>query len=153
MEETTKTPADIAEETTDDPVGVAAIDVKENSEYGAYLADGDGRALYMFEGDKQGHGSEPGVSTCYEDCAKVWPPLTTSDTPTISGGVDESLLGTTERREGTKQVTYNGWPLYRFAKDFGPNEATGQDVEDFGAEWYLVTPKGGKLDDSVGGMG
>jgi hypothetical protein len=44
------------------------------------------------------------------------------------------------------------WPLYHFAKDFG-REATGQDVEDFGGEWYLVTPQGEKVGHRKEGTG
>jgi predicted lipoprotein with Yx(FWY)xxD motif len=62
-------------------------------------------------------------------------------------------LGLVERRDGSAQVTYDGWPLYHFAKDFGPREATGQDVEDFGDEWYLVTPQGEKVGHEVEGTG
>lgn len=153
MEQTTKTPADIADEASAPPVDVAAIGIKEGTEYGTYLTDGEGRALYLFEGDEQGQGDRPAVSTCYEDCAKAWPPLTTSDTPRTVSGVDEALLGTIDRRDGMEQVTYNGWPLYLFAKDFGPREATGQDVEDFGAEWYLVTPAGEKVGHAAEGTG
>jgi predicted lipoprotein with Yx(FWY)xxD motif len=47
-----------------------------------------------------------------------------------------------ERKDGANQVTYNGWPLYRYVKDVGPQTATGQDVSEFGGEWYLVTPTG-----------
>jgi hypothetical protein len=27
-------------------------------------------------------------------------------------------------------------------KDVGPEDVTGHDIEDFGAEWYLVSPAG-----------
>lgn len=145
MEEATKTPAEAAEEAASVPVTVAVIGIVNSSEYGPYLTDGQGRAIYLFEGDEQGGAEGSAVSTCYEDCAKAWPPVTTTDRPRLVGQVDESLVGTTERRDGTEQVTYNGWPLYHFAKDFGPRETTGQDIEDFGAEWYLVTPEGEKV--------
>ena len=56
--------------------------------------------------------------------------------------VRAQLLGTVERRDGAKQVTYNGWPLYYYARDQNPGDTNGQDVEGFGAEWYLVTPDG-----------
>lgn len=153
LEGTTKTPSEAANEASTPDTTVAALGVKESSEYGTFLTDGEGRALYLFEGDEQGQGDRPAVSTCYEDCAKVWPPLTSADTPRVVSEVDEALLGTVERRDGTKQITYNGWPLYHFTKDFGPQEATGQDVEDFGAEWYLLTPAGEKVGHDAEGTG
>ena len=52
------------------------------------------------------------------------------------------MLGTVERRDGSLQVTYNGWPLYYFVKDGKPGDTIGQDMEGFGGEWYLVSPDG-----------
>ena len=141
LEETTKTAAEQAEEKAAEDRGVATIGTKRGAG-GVYLTDGSDRALYLFKGDSQGRGDTPAVSTCYEDCAKAWPPLTGSKTPGTAGQADPRLLGTVQRRDGEMQVIYNGWPLYYFAKDSGPQQATGQDVEDFGAEWYLVTPAG-----------
>jgi len=56
--------------------------------------------------------------------------------------VRAQLLGTVQRRDGAMQVTYNGWPLYYYARDQNPGDTNGQDVEGFGGEWYLVTPEG-----------
>jgi predicted lipoprotein with Yx(FWY)xxD motif len=58
-------------------------------------------------------------------------------------------LATIERPEGSNQVTYNGWPLYRYAKDVGPESVTGQGVKDFGGKWYLVSPSGQEIDDGA----
>ena len=54
-------------------------------------------------------------------------------------GVDAALLGTTTRKDGTMQVTYNGWPLYYYVKDPKPGDVTGQDV---GEVWYVLSAKG-----------
>jgi predicted lipoprotein with Yx(FWY)xxD motif len=53
--------------------------------------------------------------------------------------VDASLLGTTDRTDGTVQVTYNGWPLYYYEKDKAPGDVVGQDV---GGVWFVVSPAG-----------
>ncbi|MGH6913524.1 MAG: hypothetical protein ACREH3_07425, partial [Geminicoccales bacterium] len=37
-------------------------------------------------------------------------------------------------------------PLYQFAKDAQPGDTKGQDVEGFGAEWYLISPEGEKVE-------
>ena len=50
------------------------------------------------------------------------------------------------RPDGATQVTFNGRPLYRYAKDSGPGAVTGQDVHDQWGEWYLVTPAGDALE-------
>ena len=108
---------------------------------GKFLADGQGRALYLFEADK---GS---TSTCTGACASAWPPVTASAMPMAGGGVSQSLLGTTKRADGTEQLTYNGHPLYYFAADTGSGMAKGQGTKAFGAGWYVVDAKGAKIDD------
>ncbi len=57
------------------------------------------------------------------------------------------LIGTFERDDGKMQVTYGGWPLYHFVRDKAPGDTNGQDVEGFGAEWYLVSPSGEEVED------
>jgi predicted lipoprotein with Yx(FWY)xxD motif len=107
---------------------------------GKFLADGQGRALYLFEADK---GS---TSTCTGACAAAWPPVTASAMPMAGSGVDQSLLGTTKRADGTEQLTYNGHPLYYFAADTSSGMAKGQGTKAFGAGWYVVNAKGSKID-------
>jgi predicted lipoprotein with Yx(FWY)xxD motif len=119
-----------------------AIDLQSVSGIdGKFLADGQGRALYLFEADK---GS---TSTCTGACAATWPPVTASTMPMAGGGVSQSLLGTTKRADGTEQLTYNGHPLYYFSADTGSGMAKGQGTKAFGADWYVVNAKGSKIDD------
>lgn len=120
--------------TTIDLQSVSGID-------GTFLADGQGRAMYMFEGDK---GS---TSTCTGVCAATWPPVTASAMPMAGGGVSQALLGTTKRTDGTQQLTYNGHPLYYFSADTGSGMAKGQGTKAFGSDWYVVNGKGSKIDD------
>jgi predicted lipoprotein with Yx(FWY)xxD motif len=108
---------------------------------GSYLADAKGRALYLFEADK---GSS---STCYSACASLWPPITSSTAVTAGSGVQHSLLGSTTRKDGTREITYHGHPLYYYAADTKPGLTTGQGLNQFGAKWYLVAPNGNKIDD------
>jgi hypothetical protein len=42
-------------------------------------------------------------------------------------------------------VTYNGHPLYLFEADQKPGDATGQNVDAFGAKWYVLSPAGDKV--------
>ena len=58
------------------------------------------------------------------------------------GGVSQSLLGTITRQNGTKQVTYNGHPLYYFIADSGPGMASGEGIDAFGARWEVVNAAG-----------
>jgi predicted lipoprotein with Yx(FWY)xxD motif len=126
----------------------ANVAVEESQQYGPYLTDADGRALYLFTADQQGSGDEAAQSNCYDACAEAWPPLVTGGEPQAGERADKSLIGTIERQNGDKQVTYGGWPLYYFVQDQGAGEATGQDKHGFGGEWYLVTPAGEKVEES-----
>jgi predicted lipoprotein with Yx(FWY)xxD motif len=107
---------------------------------GMALVDEDGKALYLWEADKNG------TSTCSGACAAAWPPVTTSGAPQAGSGVDKALLGTVKRADGTEQVTYNGHPLYYYVGDTGPGTAKGQGSKDFGASWYVLSAKGVKID-------
>jgi predicted lipoprotein with Yx(FWY)xxD motif len=126
----------------------AKVAVEESQQYGPYLTDADGRALYLFTADQQGSGDEAAQSNCYDACAEAWPPLVTGGEPQAGERADKSLIGTIERQNGDMQVTYGGWPLYYFVQDQGAGEATGQDKHGFGGEWYLVTPAGEKVEES-----
>ncbi|QHC24834.1 COG4315 family predicted lipoprotein [Streptomyces sp. GS7] len=106
---------------------------------GTFLVDGQGRTLYLFVADK-GH-----TSTCYGKCAKVWPPLLVTGAPQAGSGVQSALLGTTTRRDGTKEVTYNGHPLYYFIADRHPGDVRGQGSNDSGAKWWVLDPSGKEI--------
>lgn len=120
-----------------------ALAVAEDKAHGRYLTDAQGRAVYLLEADKKG------ASSCYDACTQVWPPLRApSGKPAAADqAVREELIGTIKRRDGSAQVTYNGHPLYYYVKDTGRGKATGQDVHDKWGEWYLVTPRGTKLEE------
>jgi predicted lipoprotein with Yx(FWY)xxD motif len=107
---------------------------------GKFLASGQGRTMYLFEADKSG------TSTCAAACAAAWPPVTAAGMPMAGSGVEQSLLGTAKRSDGTEQVTYNGHPLYYFAADTSAGMAKGQGSKAFGAGWYVVDAKGSKID-------
>jgi predicted lipoprotein with Yx(FWY)xxD motif len=107
-----------------------------NSRYGRMLFDGKGRAIYLFTRER---GSR---SRCYGQCAVAWPPVFTRGKPRARAGVDADLLGTTRRRDGRRQVTYNGHPLYYYVTDTKPGQITCQDVTEFGGTWLVVDPAG-----------
>ncbi|MFD0253836.1 hypothetical protein ACFVGX_23305 [Streptomyces sp. NPDC127113] len=115
-----------------------AIAVKDGT-YGKMLVDDKGRTLYLFEKDKKNE------SECNDECAKAWPPFTVKSAPTVGKGLKKDLLKTTKRDDGSEQVTYNGHPLYRFADDQKAGDTNGQDVDAFGAKWFVVDPDGKKI--------
>ena len=120
--------------------GSATIGVSEVGGLGKILVDSKGRTVYLFEKDT---GS---MSTCFDACASAWPPVTVSGMPSAGAGVMKSMLGTTKRPDGTMQGTYNGHQLYLYQGDSGPGDATGQNVDGFGAEWYVLSPAGNKVE-------
>jgi predicted lipoprotein with Yx(FWY)xxD motif len=111
-----------------------------SSNLGKILVDGRGRTLYLFEADKGPS------SMCDGACASLWPPLTTKGRPTAGPGVSASKLGTTERVDGTTEVTYNGHPLYTYSGDSAPGQTTGQGSRAFGAEWYVLSADGNTVE-------
>jgi predicted lipoprotein with Yx(FWY)xxD motif len=122
--------------------GAATVSLKSLPGVGdKALVGSDGRAVYLFEADKAG------TSVCKGECAHDWPPLAASGMPAAGSGVDQSLLGTIKRADGTTQVTYNGHPLYYYEGDKGPGTALGQDVSAFGAKWYVLNAGGSKIDE------
>ena len=110
--------------------------IVKNTRFGRILFAGNGRVLYGFTRDRRG-----GPSRCYGDCATAWPVYLARGTLRAGTGVKQSLLGTTRRRDGRLQVTYNGWPLYYYAHE-GPGEIKCQNVFLNGGLWLVVRPAG-----------
>jgi predicted lipoprotein with Yx(FWY)xxD motif len=104
---------------------------------GQVVTDATGMTLYRFDGDT----ANPPASNCYDKCAQTWPPeLATSSTATLDG-VDQSVVGVILRKDGTKQITINGWAVYKYSKDTAPGDAKGQGLQQ---KWFAVTPQGKK---------
>lgn len=129
--------------------------------FGQYLADGEGRALYLFTADEQGSttvGERTGEplwpelvngeeeqqarSACQGECAQAWPPLVADEVMAGDDPVNPEQIGTVPRNDDGAQVTYAGWPLYYFVRDTGPTDVSGQGIESFGGTWYLINPAG-----------
>lgn len=125
--------------------GVATIDVADNPDLGQILTDADGNTVYLFEKD------ENGMSNCSGECAAQWPPVTTSGSPKVGAGADQSLIGTVKRDDGSEQVTYDGHPLYRYVGDTQPGDTNGNELELYGAEWYAMMPDGSNAESGGGG--
>ena len=109
--------------------------VASDSEFGQMLFDSTGQAIYLFDVETT---SKP---RCYGACAEAWPPVLTTGDPVAGRGVDPSLLATTERTDGTVQITYNGHPLYFYAHE-GKREVKCHDIFLNGGKWYVVQPDG-----------
>ena len=106
------------------------------SSFGQILFDGHGFALYAFTRDGVRH------SACANACGSRWPPYIVRRRPNANRGVDASLLGTITRRDGRRQVTYAGKPLYHYVGDRKPLQVLCQNVREFGGLWLVVKPNG-----------
>jgi len=125
------------------PVTKPAMLALNQTSLGKIITDGNGMSLYMYPPDTR----DPSVSNCYDACARAWPPLLTAGKPELKGAdVDAKLVGTTTRKDGTTQVTYNGWPLYYWQRDRNPGDVLGQAVGDI---WWVMTADGGIITSPV----
>jgi predicted lipoprotein with Yx(FWY)xxD motif len=106
-----------------------------DSQFGPVLFDGRDRALYVFTRDPKNR------TRCHGACAVAWPPFYAKGHPRPGRGVDRGLLDTIERRDGRRQVTYKGQPLYFYVHD-PKGQVLCNDVVEFGGTWYAVTAKG-----------
>lgn len=110
-----------------------------SSSFGKALFDGRGFVLYAFTRDKRS-------SACYAACAKAWPPyFAPKGELKVGAGLKRSLLGTVKRKNGRRQVTYAGKPLYFYVGDTRPGQILCQDVVEYGGRWLIVKPSGAYL--------
>ena len=108
------------------------------TELGTILVDAGGNTLYMFTQDS------PGESTCEDACLAAWSAL--PGDVKAGEGVDESLLGTIERSDGSTQTTYADWPLYYSSQDQEAGDMNGQGVSDV---WYVLGSDGQVIKDAA----
>ncbi|MBJ7902981.1 SCO0930 family lipoprotein [Streptomyces sp. NPDC003656] len=116
------------------PAGKLAV--AKDAKLGNVLTDEAGMTLYRFDKDT----AKPPASTCEGDCATAWPPVPADDA-SAGAGVEKSALGEVTRPDGSKQLTIDGWPAYRFAKDKQAGDTKGQGV---GKTWFALAPNGKK---------
>lgn len=117
--------------------GTVFVSLGNAAGLGQVLVDSEGHTLYAFSTDS------PRESTCEGTCEKAWPPLLVEHgEPQPSNGAAASRLGTIERADGGRQVTYAGHPLYRYSGDKQPGEAGGQGTSAFGGAWTALKGSG-----------
>ncbi|MFC5450417.1 hypothetical protein [Paenibacillus aestuarii] len=110
-----------------------ALQVKQSAALGSYLADAKGMTLYYFTKDVAD------VNSCTGDCLANWP-VYSDDQLLVPAGFNAADFGSFVRKDGKKQVTFKGWPLYYFAKDQKPGDTFGEGV---GKVWYVIHPGNG----------
>ena len=127
--------------TTSAGTGVTAIGSRKTQDGTLIIGAGD-RTVYFFRPDKRSTTGHAKQSTCYNGCAAVWPPVLATRIPATSGKAEASLLGLTTRKDGTRQVTYNGLPLYYYVPDTKAGQVTGNQLKDQFGFWAGLQPSG-----------
>ena len=82
--------------------------------------------LYTYSSDIQNNGA----SACYSSCATNWPPFYT-DTLSLPSQLNPSDFSVIQRTDGSKQITYKGYPLYLFIGDQKAGDVNGNNVGGF----------------------
>jgi len=108
------------------------------AQLGVTVVDGNLNTLYRFDRDT----ADPSTATCTDECAATWPPMLTDPSkPPVLEGLEESVVGTVNRPDGTTQVTVGGWPVYTYSGDQASAATDGNGKD---GAWFAVTPTGGK---------
>ena len=110
--------------------GSVTIALSHNDELGSFLVDGNGMTLYIFTND------EAGISNCNGDCAASWPPVLIADTEMPTNEGVPGMLNVIERTDGSRQVIYNGNPLYYWIEDAAPGDTNGHTLGDV---WFAAS--------------
>ena len=111
--------------------------VGHSTTVGNYLENSTGFALYLLTAD-----SPYNSSACTAECATYWPPYTLAGSVSslsAQTGINASAFGTITRSGGSKQLTYDGWPLYYYVGDSAAGQTNGEGINAFGGTWYAVT--------------
>ena len=116
----TPAPSIVAKLTTDAKLGKILV------------AAANGMTLYTWAKDTDTN------SQCYDQCAVVWPPFTVTVANIAGDGVTTGKFGTSARKDGALQVTFNSHPLYFFARDTAPGQTNGNGSTGFGALWSVI---------------
>ena len=96
---------------------------------GEVMVGANGHTLYAFTNDPEKQ------SSCFDACAKAWPPLTVGGDFTISDQLQASGASTIDRPDGTKQLVMGKWALYYYAGDAAAGDANGQGSND---KWFAI---------------
>lgn len=116
---------------------VAGFDMAWKFGIGAFLIDDGGRTLYVNTGEFDDR------SSCYGDCTEQWEPVLLGETLDIGSGVLVAQVGAVVREEGTIQITYGGYPLYRSTADARIGDMNGLGTD---GSWFPVTASGQPVD-------
>lgn len=109
-----------------------SVRVAETDMFGPILTDTNGMTLYTYIPD-----DGAGTSRCVDACATAWPPAIVDGDAVAPAGLPKAL-GTTTRADGTKQLMYDNWPLYRYARDTEAGQIGGDGSLGAGGLWPVA---------------
>jgi predicted lipoprotein with Yx(FWY)xxD motif len=117
------------------------VAVREVSGTGKVLVNSAGRTLYTSEQEAKNNK----VLCTSSACVAIWAPVTAKGRPT--GPADLSGdLSTIRRPDGTRQITFQGSPLYTFSFDHSVGDVKGNGQKDsfdgINFTWHAVTTSG-----------
>jgi predicted lipoprotein with Yx(FWY)xxD motif len=115
--------------------GSETVSVMSIGGAGDVLVDAQGRALYTNDQDSRNK------IVCTDECLTEWLPIAapSQGKPTASDSAVQGKLGTTQRSDGSTQVTFDGLPLYTFVED-PAGQVTGDGFTDsFGGTTFVWT--------------
>jgi len=109
-----------------------SFQIKNDAHFGSVITDGSGNTLYFFSLDANGSSA----CTTAGGCLAVWP-IVYEASPTLGTGLNASDFASISRSDGSKQTTYKGWPLYRYAGDATAGNINGDGVD---RVWFVAKP-------------
>jgi predicted lipoprotein with Yx(FWY)xxD motif len=113
---------------------------------GKVLANPHGMTVYYYSKDRPGSGT----SACTGTCARQWPPVL-APVRIPAGMTLPGPLGSITLPDGKRQVTINGYPIYRYAGDKAPGQASGNGIK---GKWHVIKLTGsGSGGSGSGGSG
>lgn len=105
---------------------------------GKILVNRAGFTIYAFTKDKRNKDNCQKIT----NCLKFWPPVLSKGKPVAKRGVRKSLLGTIKLKNGKRQVTYRGHPLYLYIGDSSPGQTYYVNFFQFGGFWPALNRNG-----------
>ena len=112
------------------------VEIDDHPTLGNILIDSKGNTLYTFSRDSAG------VSTCSDECARVWSPMIVSEKEELSApvGVVKDLTKIKWGNDGRMQLAHKGRPLYYYTEDTSPGDVKGQMKDDAWAVVVIENP-------------
>ena len=124
-----------------DPIEESAplveLETVSNDRVGLYVIDASGRPVYALIAATGG-----GTIDCTGACADQFQPVIGRPRAEVGGAIDPNILGTVLRKDGRRQVTMRGMPLWRYEGDQVSTHTRGHGLPVGNGTARLVWPDG-----------